>query len=402
MPSYKYTALDPNGHKLSGVMEGSSAVAVRNALLAKRLDVQKVDERKSWTQIEITRKKVKPADVMNFSRQLGAFLRAGVPILEALDALTEDMDNKQLKQIVVDLQDSLRSGASFAAAISLHSDVFPPYYVGIIRSAELTGNLDTVLDQVATYIERDLETRNEVRSALIYPAIVMALAIMTVIILVSYVLPKFETFFESFDARLPFTTRLLLDSSRFAGKWWPVIIVTIVAVFVLGLLYFRTGRGHLTRDKWLLRLPVVRDVVRYAIVERFCRILAAMIRAGVPIPDAMAAASDATNNLVYQGKLVAAREEMMRGHGLAAPIAETQLFPGSATQMIRVGEQSGTLDHQLDIAADFYERELKIKLKHLTTLFEPIVIVIMGVIVGFVAIALVQAMYGIFNQVEIK
>src|SRR5262245_23485282 len=158
MPTYKYSALDTNGQRRNGVMEGSSAVAVRNALLAQRLDVKKVDERKSWTQFEITKKKVKPADVMNFSRQLGAFLRAGVPILEALDALMEDMDNKQLKQIVVDLQDSLRSGASFADAVGLHNDVFPPYYVGIIRSAELTGNLDVVLDQVATYIERDLET----------------------------------------------------------------------------------------------------------------------------------------------------------------------------------------------------------------------------------------------------
>ena len=150
MPAYKYSALDPSGQKRSGVMEGTSAIAVRNALLAQRLDVQKVDERKSWTQIEITRKKVKPADVMNFSRQLGAFLRAGVPILEALDALSQDMDNKQLKQILVDIQDSLRSGSSFAAAIGEHSDVFPAYYVGIIRSAELTGNLDVVLDQVSS------------------------------------------------------------------------------------------------------------------------------------------------------------------------------------------------------------------------------------------------------------
>jgi type IV pilus assembly protein PilC len=402
MPRYKYSALDANGRKLSGVMEGSSAVAVRNTLLAKQLDVHKVDQRKSWAQFEITTKKVKPADVMNFSRQLGAFLRAGVPILEALDALSEDMDNKQLKQILAEIQDALRSGSSFAAAVAEHSDVFPPYYVGILRSAELTGNLDVVLDQLAAYIERDLETRNAIRAALIYPVIVMALAVVTVIILVSYVLPKFETFFESFDAKLPFTTQLLLETSRFIGKWWWLIVAVIVGALVLGYLFSRTKRGRLTRDRMLLRIPVLRDVVRFAIVERFSRILGAMMRAGVPIPDAMSAASEATNNLVYQGALANTREEVMRGHGLAGPIAETQLFPGSATQMIRVGEQSGTLDRQLDIAADFYERELKLKLKHLTTLFEPVVIVIMGLVVGFVAIALVQAMYGIFNQVDIK
>ena len=222
------------------------------------------------------------------------------------------------------------------------------------------------------------------------------------IILVSYVLPRFETFFDSFDAQLPLTTRMLLNTSRFFEKWWPVIITVIVGSLVLGFLYFRSKRGHLTRDKMLLRLPAIRDVVRYAIVERFCRILAAMTRAGVPIPDAMTAAGDATNNLVYQAALANVREEMMRGHGLAGPISEAHLFPGSAVQMIRVGEQSGTLDRQLDIAADFYERELKLKLKHLTTLFEPAVIIVMGVMVGFVAIALVQAMYGIFHQVNLQ
>jgi type IV pilus assembly protein PilC len=164
----------------------------------------------------------------------------------------------------------------------------------------------------------------------------------------------------------------------------------------------RTDAGKLRRDKILLKLPVVSDVVRFAVIERFFRILGSMLRAGVPVPDAMSSATEATNNRVYERALGGALDDIMRGDGLARPIAETGLFPGAASQMLKVGEESGTLDQQLELAADYYQGELDYKLKRLTSLFEPIVIVVMGLIVGFVAIALVSAMYGIFNQVNIQ
>jgi type IV pilus assembly protein PilC len=384
------------------VIDANSAVAARNVLLGQQLDVQKLSERKNWTKIEVTTKKIKPADVMNFSRQLGAFLRAGVPILEALDALEEDSPNAVLRKTLVDISDSLRSGSSFSDAVAEHSKVFPAYYVGILRSAELSGNLDVVLDQLASYIERDLETQRAIRSALTYPAVIAVMAVITVVVLVAYVLPKFKVFFDDFDAKLPLATRMLLGFTDFIGQWWPVIIGSMAAIGLLGFLYFRTARGRVSRDKIALGLPVVGDVVRYGVVERFCRILAAMMRAGVPVPDAMDAATEATHNRVYQIALGKAKEDMLRGDGLSRPIAETHLFPGAAAQMIKVGEQSGTLDDQLEITADFYEGELRHKLKRLTSLFEPVIIVVMGLIVGFVAIALVSAMYGIYNQVNIN
>lgn len=402
MPSYRYVALDPSGAKRTGVIEGSSAVAARNVLLGQQLDVQKLSERKRWTQIEITTEKIKPADVMNFSRQLGAFLRAGIPILEALDALEEDCDNKILRKTLVDVSDALRAGSSFSDAIAEHRDVFPSYYVGILRSAELTGNLDIVLDQLAEYIERDLETQRAIKSALTYPAVIAVMALFTVLVLVAYVLPKFETFFENFDARLPIATRILLGIADFITNYWWLILLVGAVVLLAGFWFYRGETGKLRRDRLALAVPVVGDVVRYGVVERFCRILAAMLKAGVPVPEAMDAATEATNNRVYQRALATAKDQMMRGEGLARPIAATELFPGAAGQMIKVGEQSGTLDDQLEITADFYEGELKHKLKRLTSLFEPAIIVVMGLIVGFVAIALVSAMYGIFNQVNIE
>jgi type IV pilus assembly protein PilC len=402
MPNFSYVAVDGAGKKLTGVMEASSAVAARNALLGQSYEVLNVKERKSWTQIEITRKKIKPADVMNFSRQLGAYLGAGIPILDSLNSLQADTTNPDLKKVLVAIYDSLRGGSSFADAVAQFSDIFPPYYVGILRSAELTGNLDMVLQQLSNYIERDVGVRSAVRSALVYPAAILGMAIITVTVLVTYVLPKFEDFFRGLHAKLPLATRMLLDLSRFIQDYWPFLVTLIIAGVVGPFLYFHTERGRFTRDRLLLGIPFIGGVVQYAVIERFCRILGTMVSAGVPIPEAMVAASEATNNLVYQEALVVARAEVLHGEGIARPLSESGLFPGAAGEMLKVGEHTGTLDRQLEVTASYYETELTHRLKRLTSLFEPAVIIVMGAIVGFVAIALVSAMYGIFNQVKLK
>jgi type IV pilus assembly protein PilC len=401
MPKYRYTAIDASGDTESGVVEGRSIVAARSALLSRQLDVQSLAESRRWTKIEVTTKKIKPVDVMNFSRQMGAFLRAGIPILEALDALEDDCSNPVLRRTLVEVGDALRAGSSFSEAIAEHSGVFPPYYVGILRSAELTGNLDVVLDQLAVYIERDLETRRAVKAALTYPMVIAVMAVVTVTVPVGFVLPRFKTFFADFNAELPLATRILLGFTDFLTQWWPVILGGTVVVVVGSMVFFRTESGRYTRDRVALAMPVVGGVVRYGVVERFCRVLASMMHAGVPVPEAMDAAATATNNRVYQRGLVEVKQAMLRGEGLSRPIGDTKLFPGVASQMISVGERTGTLDDQLEITADFYNGELTHELKRLTSLFEPAIIIVMGVIVGFVAVALVSAMYGIFNQVKI-
>jgi len=402
MPSFKYVAVDGAGNKTSGVLVGSSAVAVRNELLGLQLEPKTVKEQKPLLQFEITRKKIKPEEVMNFSRQLSAFLHAGIPILDALSSLAEDCDSAILKQVIIDIGDALRAGSSFADAVAMHRELFPSYYIGILQSAELTGKLDIVLEQLAAYIERDLATRRSVRSALTYPLVVVGMALVTILVLVGYVLPKFEAFFKDFHAKLPLPTRLLLDFSRFIQSTWLVILLLMVVTAVGVFLYFRTPKGRLNRDRLFLGAPVVGEIIRFGVIERFCRILGTMLSAGVGIPEAMSSASEATNNRVYQLALVGAREEMMQGEGIAEPLQETGLFPGSASMMIKVGEQSGSLDHQLDVTADYFEAELAHKLKQLTSLIEPAIIVVVGLMVGFVAIALVSAMYGIFNQVKLK
>jgi type IV pilus assembly protein PilC len=359
-------------------------------------------KKKSIWQFEVTKKRVPRADLMNFSRQLAAFIRAGIPILEAIDTFAQEASNRTFKEALLDIGASLSQGETFSAAVAVHGKTFPSFYVDMLRAAELTGRLDSVLDQLSRYIERDLEAKRKIRAAMTYPALIGAMSLVTVGILSVFVLPRFKTFFEGFHAKLPLPTRMVLAAGGFVGNWWGALLVggAFFVTVIVGAL--KTASGRIWLDKTLLKLPVVSDVVRYAIVERFCRILASMVKAGVPLPDAMIVVSETTRNKVYERAIVKVREAMLEGEGIAAPITRTQLFPSAVTQMVRVGENTGTLDTQLETAAAFYEQELDYKIKKLTTLFEPAMIIFMGLVVGFVAIALVSAMYGIFRQVNLQ
>jgi type IV pilus assembly protein PilC len=227
--------------------------------------------------------------------------------------------------------------------------------------------------------------------------VILVMSIITVIVLVSYVLPKFTDFFKEFNAELPTVTKVLLDIARFFEDWWWALALGAIVIVLVLMRANRTDTGRRRRDEILLRLPAIGSVVEYNVIERFCRIIAAMMHAGVPLPEAMQAAIDGCNNGVYADALAGVRDSMLEGEGMARPILATGLFPPAVTQMMRVGEETGTLDAQMDAAADFFAKELDYKLARLTALAEPAVIIVMGVIVGFVAVALVSAMYGIFQ-----
>jgi type IV pilus assembly protein PilC len=402
MPKFKYAAVTSDGQSVSGLLEADHVNDVRVRLAEKGIFAQAIKERPGLMKLELTPKRVPRVELMNFSRQLAAFVRAGIPIIDAIETLRADLKNERLRKVLAEIAESLRSGETLSNAIAAHSDVFPGFYITILRSAELTGHVDSVLDQLADYIERDENARRKIKSALTYPLIVFALAILSVLIIVTVALPKFKTFFASLNAKLPLPTRILLGMTNFLSNYWWALVAGIV-VLLLGLFAaLRTEAGKRKRDQMLLKLPVFGDLVRFTIIERFCRILASLVRAGVQIPDAMAVALGATNNRIYVEKLTGARDAMIRGEGMSGPITATGMFPAGVCQMVRVGEDTGTLDNQLDTAAKFYGKEVEYKLDKLTALFEPLIIVVVGVIVGFVAVALVSALYGIFNQVKLS
>jgi type IV pilus assembly protein PilC len=397
--TYRYRATDAAGTTARGVMEASSARAVRTVLASQGLTTGTVAPHRGLAKLEIVPQRVSTPELMHFSRQLSAFLRAGIPILEGLSSIGAGTDNRTMRRVLSEVCDALRAGESLSEALDEHPKVFPSVYRSVLRTAELTGEPEQVLEQLAGYLERDLETRRQIRSAAAYPIVVFVMAVLTVVVITVFVMPRFETFFASLDATLPLPTRILLGATGFLGRWWYLLLAAAVALGAGVVSAWRSERGRAVLDGVLLRLPLLGETFRCAIVERFCRTLGAMVSAGVSLSEAIVAAAATTNNRVFSRALGVAHDEMVRGEGIAGPIEATGLFPNALTQMLRAGEHTGTLDDQLDLAASYFERELRFRIKSLTTIFEPMVILVVGGIVGFVALALVSAMYGIFNQV---
>jgi type IV pilus assembly protein PilC len=402
MPKFQFSAAAVDGTVINGVEKFPSMRDIRESLLGRNLQPISIAQKKGILEFEITKRKVRKRDLMHLCRQLAVFIRSGVSVLEALAVLSEETSDKLLRSALVAMRASLEAGDRFSEAAALHPELFPGYSVEVLRSAELTGNLDEVLDQLADYLDREIETSHKVKSALAYPLIVVALAIVVSVVLVVYVLPKFKSFFKSLNAKLPLPTRMLLDVANWIGKWGLVLGVAIVAIVALAAIGMQTRKGKEIRDQLLLKLPVIGSLIHTAIIERFCRLLSSMTVAGVGLPEALAVTTAATNNTVFRMGLTRARAAMLRGEGLAGPLADTGLFPGAAKQMFAVGESTGNLDGQLEAAANYLDRELDYKLKRFTTLIEPAMIIAVGLVVGFVAVALISAMYGIFHQVKVS
>ncbi len=401
MPKFAYVGVDLDGLEVKGTHRASSRADAEVALYERQVRHLRVTEKKSVLQYEISGPRIKREAVMHLSRQIAAFLRAGLPILDAVHTIGAESENSSVRRMMHEIEDGLRSGERFSECLDKFPKVFPPFYRGIVRSAELTGELDTVLARLSGYIERDLEARRKLKSAMMYPLIVSAMSMITVLILAVYVLPKFEVFFADLDAELPLPTRILMGVTSFLGDFWWALAGGIAAVVLLVVAITSTTPGKYARDALLLKVPVLGETIQYALTERFCRVLASMVSAGVNLTEGLAVTTEALRNRVYVKRLGEVGEQILEGQGVAGPLARTGLFPGTATSMLRVGEDTGSLDTQLEVTAEYYETELNYKIAKLTALFEPIVIVVMGLIVGFVAIALVSAMYGIFRQVDV-
>jgi type IV pilus assembly protein PilC len=401
MPKFAYVGVTLDGNEVKGTHKAASRADAEVSLYERQMRHLRVTEKTGLLNYEISGPRIKREAVMHLSRQIAAFLRAGLPILEAVHTIGAENDNSSVRRMMNGIEDGLRSGERFSDCLDKFPKVFPPFYRGIVRSAELTGELDTVLARLSGYIERDLEARRKIKSAIMYPLVVAAMSLVTVLVLAIYVLPKFEVFFESLDADLPLPTRILLGVTGFFGQWWWAVVAGLAAMVVLFTAITRTRGGKYARDAFLLKVPVLGETIQYALVERFCRVLGSMVTAGVNLTDGLAVTTEALRNRVYVKRLGEVNEQILEGQGIAGPLARTGLFPGTATQMLRVGEDTGSLDTQLEVTAEYYETELDYKIAKLTALFEPLVIITMGLIVGFVAVALVSAMYGIFRQVEV-
>ncbi len=401
---FAYRAYSPRGKLEDAVAAGESAAAVHRNLTDRGYRVVSVRPARSgwrWIYRQFpTFFHVSTADLVLFSRQLATFIRVGVPITDAIKLLQGASNSGAFRAALEDISQDLEAGEAFSTAIAHHPTAFNTLYVDMVRAAEYSGTLDRVLVQVASYLQRQDTALKKLRSALVYPAVVLLLAVGVCTVLVAFVLPNFVSIFHEFRATLPLPTRILLSVGQFA-QVWRFQIVAVVFLGIAGLVVFANSPpGRLLWDYGAVRLPVIGPILTYSIIERFTRTLSTMLRAGIPISQTFEVAIASAGNIRFRRGLEAVKERMLTGDGFSVPLADTGLFAPMMIRMIRVGEETGTLDSSLEQIADFLSEEMDYKVRNMIALMEPTLVIAVGGAVGFVAVSVILPMYGLLSQVK--
>lgn len=341
---------------------------------------------------------VKGDVLLQVTRQLAAFTSAGIPVMQALSMLAKSSKSAPMRAALEAMVDDVRDGDTLSNSAKEHTHVFPAYYIAILGAAERTGDLSGTFDTLANYLERDLSSARAVKSAMYYPAVLTLLGVGAIVVLSTAVLPRFKTFFASLHTDLPPATAALLAITGFVGSYWWALLIGFALLAVGFVALKNTQAGALAIDRATLRVPIFGNLLQLVALERFCRILGSLNDTGVTLVESLALSAHVLGNKAYEKAIIQTRDGVIGGRGLADPLEESKLFPSEAVQIFRVGEQSGLLSQQLRHAATYYSGEVDYRLKNLTALIEPVVLLLIGGGTGFVAVALVSAMYGIYNS----
>ena len=345
--------------------------------------------------------RIKPREIIMFSRQLALLLESGTDIVTSLELLQSQVTNQTLKKTIGEVASDIRGGSSLSTALSKHPRAFSQMYHRAIAAGEQGGNLEVVLRQMADYIERGATTEKKVKNALTYPLVVSVVAIIVIAILVTFVLPAFTTLYTAFGAELPLPTRMLMGITDWLTNYGLYLLLVIVAAAGIGYAYIRTPAGKYQWDKLSLHLPVVGRINLLSELSRCCRTIALLVRVGLPLPEILALAIHGSNNKAMVEALTEVQQELIRGEGLSRPMAKRALFLPLMVQMVGVGEETGDLDNTLATIADSFEVEADDRTNSAVGLIQPAMTVIIGLIVAFIALALVSAMYSVYGQVDL-
>jgi len=340
---------------------------------------------------------IKPAEIIMFSRQLALLIESGTDLVTALDLLQEQTDNKTLQKIIGQVASDIRAGSSLSIALSKHPRAFSPMYYRAITAGEQGGNLEVVLRQMADHIEKGVTTEKQIRAALTYPFIVIFVAVIVVIVLVSFVLPAFTSMYKEFGVELPLITRILIGITDWFSQYGVFVILAMVVAAFAVYFYIRTPGGRHWWDGLMLRLPVLGRIAHLSELYRCCRTMSLLITIGLPLPEVMGMSIQNSNNKIMAENLTGVQQELIRGEGLARPMGKREIFLPLMTQMVRVGEETGNLDSTLNTVADSFEMEASDKTRAAVALIQPVMTIIIGLLVGFVVLAMVSAMYSIYS-----
>jgi type IV pilus assembly protein PilC len=386
---FQYEGTDRTGKKTKGEVTGISAQTVKAELRRQGIAANRVRKKGAGLPSFLTSKKIKTADISLFTRQMATMMKAGVPLVQAFDIVADGLDNPKLRDLIKAIRTDVASGNSFASSIRKHPDQFDDLYCNLIESGEQSGALETMLDRVATYKEKTESLKAKIRKAMTYPIAVIAVAFIVSGILLIKVVPQFEDIFAGFGAELPAFTQMVINLSEFMQAWWFLILVGIGATVIgTAQVYKRSKAFQHGFDRTILKVPVVGDIINKSAVARFARTLSTTFAAGVPLVDALRSVSGATGNIVYSSAVDRIAEDVSSGTQLTFAMRATGVWPNMVLQMVSIGEESGALDEMLDKSASYYEEQVDNAVDSLTDLMEPMIMAVLGVLVGGLIIAM--------------
>jgi type IV pilus assembly protein PilC len=398
MPTYTYTARDAKGELKTATIDATNRDDVVQQLRRLRMIVVKVEEAAKAKQK--TGGSVSMRDIVIFTRQFSTMINSGLPLVQALDILAKQSENKTLQAVTRQVVFDVESGHTVADALAKHPKAFSDLYVNMVAAGEAGGILDTILMRLATFMEKNDALVRKVKGAMIYPGVIISVAVIAITVLLIVVIPVFQQMFQSVNLTLPFATRVVIGLSSFLKGYWYLIGGGGVAAFYLFRKYYATPNGQLQVDRLMLHAPVLGDVLRKSAVSRFTRTLGTLVSSGVSILDGLEITAKTAGNRVVQDAILASRSSIAGGETISAPLAKSNVFPPMVISMISVGEQTGGLDEMLAKIADFYDEEVDAAVSGLLALLEPVMIVFLGVIVGGMVVAMYLPIFDMVNAVQ--
>lgn len=404
MAIFKYSGRNQQGKPVKGEIEASSKEGAVELIMRQGVmpnDIkEKVSSENNFDFSAIFVSHVDPSDLIVFTRQIYSLTKAGIPILRALNGLAESTNSKLLANALFDMLDHMKNGYSLSVAMGLHPRVFSQLYVSLVQVGENTGRLDRIFLQLALYIEQEVETKKRIKGAMRYPSFVLAFLAIAMVILNIYVIPTFANMFAKFHAELPWTTKLLLNTSAFFVNYWGFMLALLVATVIAIKFWLNSKEGAYLWDKWKLSIPVIGSVIERSLLARFSRSFAMMLSAGVPLNNALYLIAHAVDNHYLKERILGMRSGIESGETLLRTAAAAGLFTPLVLQMIAVGEETGQVDELLNESADFYDREVDYDLKNMTDKIEPILISIVAGMVLILALGIFTPMWGMMGAMK--
>ncbi|RLA91433.1 MAG: type II secretion system F family protein [Deltaproteobacteria bacterium] len=390
MPVYVWEGKTLQGVKKKGEMEAPDELSIRNYLRQQRIIPSKIKKKAKEIEISIPflKRKTSKKTIAIFTRELSTMINAGLPLIQALEILQNQQEDKNFREVIKKIKEDVEGGSTFAGALKKHPNEFDELFVNLIIAGEEGGLLDTILNRLATYIEKVEALKKKIKSALVYPAIIVSVAVIVVAVLMIFVIPVFDEMFREAGQELPAFTKLVVNLSKFFKGNILFIGIVLIIIVILFRRFYKTEKGRMMIDSLLLKLPVFGILFKKVAVARFTRTLGTLISSGVPILDGLNIVAKTAGNKTIETAIINARSNIAEGQTIADPLERSGVFPLMVTQMIAVGESTGALDAMLQKIADFYEEEVDVAVGTLTSLLEPFLMVFLGVVVGGIVVAM--------------